>query len=96
RKHQYWTGLFTANARADAIIDKPTPGEPKEWANALETVLKVQNDAFGIPASPASAEFQTAWTDAVTRALQGQQTPQQALAQAQQEAQAAIDNAARG
>jgi len=34
-----------------------------------------------------------AWVDAVNRVLNGQQTPRQALDQAQREAQAAIDKA---
>jgi multiple sugar transport system substrate-binding protein len=53
-------------------------------------VLDVQRYSFGIPASPASAEFQQAWTDAVNRVLAGQQSPKQALDQAQKEAVAAI------
>ncbi|HWE10354.1 MAG TPA: extracellular solute-binding protein [Solirubrobacteraceae bacterium] len=96
KKHQYWTGLFTANIPADAAIDKPTPGEPKQWVSSMDTVLKIEPDAFGMPASPASLEFETAWTNAVTRVLQGQQTAQQALAQAQSEAQAAISAASKG
>jgi multiple sugar transport system substrate-binding protein len=93
KKNQYWTGLFTANAQADAKIDQPTAGEPAEWANALKTVLDVQDSAFGIPASPAGAAVQTAWTNAINRVLQGSQSPQQALAQAQKEAQSALDAA---
>jgi multiple sugar transport system substrate-binding protein len=96
KKHQYWTGLFTANQVADQKIDQPTPGEPAEWAQALKTVLNVQKNAFGFPASAASEEFQNAWMNAVTRVLQGQQSPKQALAQAQNEAQTAIDAASHG
>ncbi len=96
KKHEYWTGLFTANAPADETIDKPTPGEHQEWAQAMKTVLNVEPDAFGMPSSPASAEFETTWTNAVTRVLQGQQTPQQSLAQAQSETQSAISAASRG
>jgi multiple sugar transport system substrate-binding protein len=93
KKHEYWTGLFTANAVADAKIDKPTPGEPATWTQTMQTVLDAQKHSFGIPASAASAEFQTAWTNAVTRVLQGQQSPKQALDQAQSEAQRALDAA---
>jgi multiple sugar transport system substrate-binding protein len=96
KKHEYWTGLFTANTPADVAIDKPTPGEPKQWVQAMQTVLKIEPKAFGMPASPASLEFETAWTNAVTRVLQGQQSPQQALAQAQHEAQSAISTASKG
>lgn len=96
KKHEYWTGLFTANAQADAKINTPTPGEPAQWTQTMKTVLDVQPHAFGFPASPAGAEFQTAWMNAVTRVLQGQQSPKQALDQAQNEAQQAIDAASHG
>jgi multiple sugar transport system substrate-binding protein len=56
-------------------------------------VLDVQKFSFGIPASPASAEFKQAWNDAINRVLAGQQTPKQALDQAQKEAQGAINKA---
>jgi multiple sugar transport system substrate-binding protein len=49
--------------------------------------------AFAIPLSPASVEFQQTWIDAINRVLNGQQTPRQALDQAQKEAQAAINKA---
>ncbi|HZQ81513.1 MAG TPA: hypothetical protein VFB25_06020 [Gaiellaceae bacterium] len=92
---QYWTGLFTANAKADAAINKPTAGEPKKWASIITTVENAEKYSFAIPASPASAQFNTAWTNAVNRVLQGQQTPTQALNQAQKEAVAAIKAATK-
>ena len=95
QNHQFWTGLFTANANADAIINKPTAGEPKQWSSILNTVEHAEKYSFAIPASPASAQFQTAWTNAVNRVLQGQQTPKQALDQAQAEAVAAIKAATK-
>lgn len=95
KNHQYWTGLFTANSKADAIINKPTSGEPKQWASILNTVEHAEKYSFAIPASPASAEFTTAWMNAVNRVLQGQQTPKQALDQAQKEAVAAIKAATK-
>ena len=61
----------------------------------VKKVLDVQRFSFGIPASPASAEFTQAWTDAVNRVLAGQQSPAQALNQAQKEAVAAIKAATR-
>ena len=61
----------------------------------VKKVLDVQRFSFGIPASPASAEFTQAWTDAVNRVLAGQQTPAQALNQAQKEAVAAIKAATK-
>lgn len=95
KKNQYWTGLFTANAKADAAINKPTSGEPKKWASIINTVENAEHYSFALPASPASAQFNTAWTNAVNRVLQGQQSPAQALNQAQKEAVAAIKAATK-
>jgi len=92
---QYWTGLFTGNAKADAAINKPTAGEPKKWASIINTVENAEHYSFALPASPASAQFNTAWTNAVNRVLQGQQSPTQALDQAQKEAVAAIKAATK-
>jgi multiple sugar transport system substrate-binding protein len=58
-------------------------------------VLQVQRFSFGIPASPASAEFAAAWQNAVNRVLAGQQSPKAALDQAQTEAIAAIKAATK-
>jgi len=89
-KGQKFTGLRTGNAVADKAIRKLyTKINP--WFDQNVTVLQnLLQHSFSIPASPASAEFQTAWTNAVNRVLQGQQTPKQALDQAQAEAVAAI------
>jgi multiple sugar transport system substrate-binding protein len=95
KNHQYWTGLFTANAKADALINQPTAGEPRQWSSIINTVEHAEKYSFAIPASPASAQFTTAWTNAVNRVLQGQQTPKQALDQAQKEAVAAIKAATK-
>ncbi|SEC53277.1 multiple sugar transport system substrate-binding protein [Amycolatopsis tolypomycina] len=60
---------------------------------AVRTVLKAQESAFTMPASPAGSEFKTAWQNAVNRVLSGEQQPAEALRQAQQEAQRALDAA---
>lgn len=59
-------------------------------------MLDVQDVAFATPPSPAGAEFQKAWQDAVNRVLAGQAEPAEALERAQREAQAALDKAAGG
>ena len=59
-------------------------------------MLAVQEVAFATPPSPAVAEFQKAWQDAVNRVLTGQMEPAEALERAQGEAQAALDKAAGG
>ena len=93
-----FTGLYTGNRVADETIfnelvqldDKPV------FAAAVQAVRDAQESAFSMPASPAGAEFRTAWQGAANRVLEGRQPPAEALAQAQQEAQAALDAAPRG
>jgi len=93
-KHQPYTGIFTGNAVADQqIFAKTYKPINKYFDSAIHTVLAVEKYSFAIPSSPASAEFQDAWMNAVNRVLQGQQTPKQALDQAQKEAVKAINSA---
>jgi multiple sugar transport system substrate-binding protein len=87
-----FAGLFTGNTTADlkvyntyANTNNQTP-----FDKAYKLNLDVQRQAFTIPPSAGGAEFQVAWQDAVNRVLAGQQSPAQALNQAQKEAQAAI------
>jgi multiple sugar transport system substrate-binding protein len=92
-----FTGVYTGNEKADKEIfgnivkldDYPV------FDKAVKETLKAQDSAFSMPASPAGSEFLTAWQDAVNRVLSGQQSPADALKQAQQEAQTALDNAAK-
>jgi multiple sugar transport system substrate-binding protein len=90
-----FTGLRTANAKADQAIYKLQPKINSWFDQNVKTLDGVMPYSFSIPASPASAQFQTAWTNAVTRVLQGQQTPKQALDQAQTEAVKAIKAATK-
>jgi multiple sugar transport system substrate-binding protein len=92
-----FTGVYTGNSVADETIfgelvnlDDPTYGP------AVQAVLDAQEAAFSLPSSRASAEFQAAWQNAVNRVLAGEQEPAEALAQAQTEAQEALDAAAEG
>jgi multiple sugar transport system substrate-binding protein len=89
-----FTGLYTANAKADdRIFDELyTPLSP-QFDHAVKVVRQVQDDAFALPASPAGIAFKAAWTEAVNRVLAGQQSPAAALHRAQREAQRAIDDA---
>ncbi|WP_206784943.1 ABC transporter substrate-binding protein [Amycolatopsis sp. MtRt-6] len=90
-----FTGVYTGNRVADQEIfgsivqlkDRPA------FDAAVRTVLKAQESAFTMPASPAGSEFKTAWQNAVNRVLSGEQQPAEALRQAQQEAQRALDAA---
>ncbi|SCG37220.1 extracellular solute-binding protein [Micromonospora humi] len=91
-----FTGLWTGNTAADKkIFDEVyQPTGDKRFDDAVAAVRQAQDVAFAMPASPAGAEFDKAWTDAVNRVLAGQQQPGPALARAQQEATAALDKAA--
>jgi multiple sugar transport system substrate-binding protein len=90
-----FTGLYTANKTADErILDEVYKPVSKGYDAAVKLLVKVQDDAFTLPPSPAGVEVQQALTDAINRVLTGAQSPQQALARAQREAQSAIDAAA--
>jgi multiple sugar transport system substrate-binding protein len=89
-KNQPYTGISTGNAIADQAVYKTVSKFNPYFDQSVKKVLEVQRFSFNIPASPASAEFKQAWSDAATRVLNGQQTAKQALDQAQKEAVAAI------
>ncbi|TDC54151.1 extracellular solute-binding protein [Jiangella ureilytica] len=90
-----FTGLLTGNAEADQAIQDQfvTPSGDEKWDAAVAATYEANEHTFSLPANPADAEFKTAWQDAVNRVLNGQQEPADALAQAQEEAQAALDEA---
>jgi multiple sugar transport system substrate-binding protein len=91
-----YTGTYTANRVADERIFKEVykPSGNAKFDQGVQTLLAVQDAAFSTPPSPAGAEFQKAWQDAVNRVLAGQQQPAAALQQAQRRTQAALDKAA--
>jgi multiple sugar transport system substrate-binding protein len=95
RQGRAFTGLYTANTQADVKIfeDIYQRTGTKQFDDAVTLLVRAPRYGFAIPLSPASSEFRQAWIDAVTRVLEGRQTPRQALDQAQREAQAAIDKA---
>ncbi|MEV0155057.1 extracellular solute-binding protein [Micromonospora sp. NPDC050686] len=94
---QPFTGVWTGNAEADKKIfdELYRPTGNKRFDDAVDTIRSVQDAGFAMPASPAGAEFDKAWYDAVNRVLAGQEQPEQALRRAQQEATAALDKAAK-
>jgi multiple sugar transport system substrate-binding protein len=95
RRNRPFTGVYTANSTADRKIYEDVyqkMGNP-QFDNAVRLLVNIGKYGFVIPASPAGAEFDQAWRDAVNRVLAGSQTPKQALDQAQREAQAAITKA---
>jgi multiple sugar transport system substrate-binding protein len=95
RQGRAFTGLYTANSRADVAIFEDIYqklGNP-DFDDAVALLVRAPRYGFAIPLSPASSEFDQAWRDGVTRVLERRQTPRQALNQAQREAQAAINRA---
>ena len=90
------TGTFTANILADELIFDGgivAPIDNPAFQQGVDVILSLQEAGFGMPSNPAGAEFKQAWQDAVARVLNGEQSVQEALDQAQQEAQTALDAA---
>ncbi|ADB29785.1 extracellular solute-binding protein family 1 [Kribbella flavida DSM 17836] len=94
----FFTGLFTGNKTADEEIKakhlKPT-GDAG-FDQAINNYYSVLDKAKSLNPSPAGAEIEAAWKNAVGKALGGTATPQAALDQAQSEAKAAFDKASQG
>lgn len=89
-----FTGLLTGNAEADEEIRAMVkPSGEEKWDTAVQSIYEANDNSFTMPANPAGDEFETAWQDAVNRVLNGQQSPQEAMARAQTEAQAVLDEA---
>jgi multiple sugar transport system substrate-binding protein len=91
-------GVFTGNKKADEVIfsDVVKPSGNPAFDKALQSVVRIQESGFAEPTLAAGEEFKAIWQDAVNRVLDGKQQPAQALAQAQQQAQAALDKANSG
>lgn len=89
------TGIYSGNVLADEVIfgEIIQPSGNETLDQAIETAVAAMEGGFGIPANPAGSEFRQAWQDAVNRVLNGEQSAQEALDQAQAEAQAAFDEA---
>lgn len=89
------TGVYTGNSVAEEAIFGPIvePSGNEAFDNGVQVILGLQENAFAVPANPAGNEFKQSWVDAVNRVLNGEQTAQEALDQAQEEAQLALDEA---
>jgi multiple sugar transport system substrate-binding protein len=89
-----FTGVLTGNAVADRRIQAMIkPSGDQRWDKAIQATYTANAHTFSMPANPAGQEFETAWQDGVNRVLNGQQSPEEAMKQAQQEAQKALDDA---
>ncbi|MCE7000257.1 extracellular solute-binding protein [Saccharothrix sp. S26] len=85
-------GTFTADRVADERIFREVfdPKGNPILERGVPVVLSLQDEAFALPPSPAASELVRAWEGAVNRVLVGQQSPREAMAQAQREAERAL------
>ncbi len=89
-----FTGILTANEEADAAVKEMVPADDgSPWAQAVAAMYEANDRTFAMPANPAGEEFEKAWQDEVNRVLNGEKEPAQALADAQENAQEALDEA---
>ena len=91
-----FTGTYTANSVADEqifgeLVTEETAGK---FYEGVQLVLETADSAINTPPTPAAEEFRTIWNEAVQRVLNEGVPASEALADADQEAQDAIDNAA--
>jgi multiple sugar transport system substrate-binding protein len=98
KNKSFFTGLFTGNKVADEQIKakylKPT-GDAG-FDQAINNYYASLDVAKALNPSPAGAEIDAAWKEAVAKALAGTVTPQAALDQAQKIAKTAFDKAQQG
>jgi len=96
REHYEFTGLQTGNQVADADIiamfKAQTPASDP-WRQATIESYNLEKDSFTVPVSPASEAVANAWEQAVQSVVEGNETPQHALDQADSQAQTAINQA---
>ncbi len=92
RQGREFTGLYTANTRADVKIyqDIFQRMGRQNFDDAVQKLVQAPRYGFAMPVSPAGAEIKQAYIDAINRVLAGRQTPRAALNQAQREAVAAV------
>ncbi|WP_035279871.1 extracellular solute-binding protein [Actinokineospora spheciospongiae] len=92
-KGRPYGGTFTANRVADEEIFTTVYAAQgnRILDQGVPIVRALQDDSFALPASPAGPDLIRAWQQAATRVLTGAQTPEEALGQAQREADAALD-----
>jgi multiple sugar transport system substrate-binding protein len=89
------TGTSTGNIEADEQIfgEMVDLSANPTYEAAVNAFVETLDSAFAMPPSPAGEEFELAWQGAVTAVLNGEQEAAEALAAADEEAQAAIDAA---
>ena len=95
-KGNVYTGSFTGNVAADERIMSTVyePSGIKALDDGVKVIEQLQSVVSPSPASLAGRPVTTAYEQAITRVMEGKQTPRAAMAQAQKEAQKALDDAA--
>jgi multiple sugar transport system substrate-binding protein len=90
---QTFTGIYTANALADKKVyeDIYQSFGKSDFDTAVKYLVNAPKYGFELPPTPAGSKFADAYNAAVQRVLTGQQSIKAALAQAQKEAQDAIN-----
>jgi multiple sugar transport system substrate-binding protein len=88
-----FTGILTGNTVADEEIRGMVTAGGQPWDEGVAAMYEANDHTVALPANPADAEFDDAMKEAVNRVLNGQAEPAEALAEAQQAAQAALDEA---
>ena len=83
-----WASIDNDDSRD---LDQLSAAEPMP-AGAVKILVAAPRYGFELPPSPGGQQFVDAYTQAINRVLAGDQTPRQALDQAQKEAQKAIDD----
>lgn len=88
-----FTGILTGNTVADEEIQGMITSGGEPWDSGVAAVYEANENSVSQPANPADAEFEDAMQRAVNEVLNGQATPEEALAEAQETAQEALDEA---
>jgi len=88
-----FTGILTGNAEADELVRGMVTSGGEPWDAGVEAMYEANEHTFSLPANPADAEFEQAMQDAVNAVLTGEAEPADALADAQETAQQALDEA---
>jgi multiple sugar transport system substrate-binding protein len=88
-----FTGILTGNTVADGEIKGMVTEGGEPWDAGVAAMYEANDHTVALPANPADAEFEDAMQEAVNKVLNGQAAPQDALAEAQKTAQAALDDA---
>jgi multiple sugar transport system substrate-binding protein len=90
-----FTGTFTGNRLADERIfgELVTEDSAGRFFEGVQLVQEVAETSYALPPIPAAAEFDQIWRAAVESVMNGGTPAAEALTQADQEAQDAIDSA---